>query len=166
MKQIKIQEINLPDKSSHYIKDKMYNILLGNDHREYFGSEKLAEKFLAETNRFLNIKLHEANYLYYTLFAEFRKCWFFFTANDPQIAKKSRKGHSNGRRLTDHVSQSAPAFDWTGRDRYESLVELASGCENALQDAGSPGMEGERAQSSKDAQRDFPRCFGVGCKGR
>ena len=91
MKQIKIQSIIPPNKSSHYIKDNMYSILLGNDHREYFKNIKPAKRFLAETNRFLNSKLHECNYLYYSLFTEFRRIWFFFNSEDPKRAKELRR---------------------------------------------------------------------------
>lgn len=77
MKRIQIKEIKHPDKSSVYINQKQYCIFLGNELRYYFKSEKAALKFLADTNRMLNNKLHELNYIYGLVFIEYRKIWFY-----------------------------------------------------------------------------------------
>jgi hypothetical protein len=78
MRSIEIKNIGLPNKSSVYIKQRQYAIFLGNDAKRYFTDMKDAKRFLAETNRFLNERLHEINYLYGNIFVEYRKIWFYF----------------------------------------------------------------------------------------
>lgn len=77
MKQIKITQYGMPDNTSLYINDKMYSVYLGNNIIKYFPSYKGAKMFLAKTNRFLNSKLHELNYIYTLMFSEYRRIWFF-----------------------------------------------------------------------------------------
>lgn len=78
MRQITIVHIEFPDHSSVYIKRKQYSVCLGNGSRTYHSTYKLAKRFMAETNRFLNDRLHELNYLYANIFSEYRKIWFYF----------------------------------------------------------------------------------------
>jgi hypothetical protein len=77
MKEVRIKQYTLPDKSSVYIKQKQYRVWLGNHATNYFSSEKETLRFLAETNRFLTDCLHELNYLYGIVFQEYRAVWFY-----------------------------------------------------------------------------------------
>lgn len=79
MRQIKIIKIGNPAKNSHYMKQNMYSVYLGNGVTEYFSSIKMAKNFLAKTNKFLNSKLHELNYIYTLLFSEYRRVWFYLS---------------------------------------------------------------------------------------
>jgi CRISPR/Cas system-associated endoribonuclease Cas2 len=62
-----------------YIKRQQYSVFLGNGSRTYYTALKDAKRFLAETNRFLNDRLHKLNYLYGNAFTEYRKIWFYFS---------------------------------------------------------------------------------------
>jgi len=76
MKKINLTYIRLPDKTSYMTWQKTYSILLGNEIKVSFSSEKKAKKFIADTNRFLNLQLQELNQVYIQLFAEYRRLWF------------------------------------------------------------------------------------------
>lgn len=78
MRKIKINKIGLPVVKSHYIKNNMYSVHLGNGSRTFFSNLKDAKKFIADTNRFLNLKCHELNYLYINIRGEYQKNWFYF----------------------------------------------------------------------------------------
>ena len=94
MKKIILKNIGGPDKSSVYVNHKMYCIFLGNDLKEYFSSLRDAKKFMANTNRFLNSKLHELNHLYSEVFTQYRNAWFFFvsdTNNKYQFGRHERQ---------------------------------------------------------------------------
>jgi hypothetical protein len=82
MRQININKYGLPDAGSVYIKAKQYSVSLGNGSRNYFSSVKEVKRFLAETNRFLNDRLHELNYIYGLLFVEYRNAWFYLQGNE------------------------------------------------------------------------------------
>jgi hypothetical protein len=81
MRAINLFKIELPNKSSHYIKQRMYLIGLGNGAKRYFSNLKEAKAFMTETNRFLNDRLHELNYQYGVIFSEYRKVWFYLSDN-------------------------------------------------------------------------------------
>jgi hypothetical protein len=78
MKQIKINKITFPVPGSHLIKNKSYTVNLGNGFAGAFASEKKALAFLAQTNKFLNEKFVELNFLYAD-FLRFARCnWLYF----------------------------------------------------------------------------------------
>lgn len=79
MRQIKINNIVLPDKSSHYLKQKQYCVFLGNETRYYFSRFNDAKCFLAKTNRFLNSQMAELNYLAGIIYCEYRKIWLYLS---------------------------------------------------------------------------------------
>lgn len=81
MRAINLFKIELPNKSSHYTKQRMYSVWLGNGAKRYFSNLKEAKAFMAETNRFLNDRLHELNYQYGVIFTEYRKVWFYLSDN-------------------------------------------------------------------------------------
>lgn len=76
MKQINITQYSKPDMDSVYLKDHLYCVFIG-IRRVYFKSEVKTKRFIAETNRLLNSILNGSNYLYYNLFSEYRKVWFY-----------------------------------------------------------------------------------------
>lgn len=82
MKKINLTYIRLPDKHSWLSEQKTYSVYLGNEVKASFPSEKKVKKFLADTNRFLNLQLHELNQIYIQLFAEYRRLWFKLDEND------------------------------------------------------------------------------------
>lgn len=81
MKRIKINNIQEPETGTHYLKQRLYAVFLGNDQKRYFTNLKDARRFIAETNKLLNSKLHELNYMYSFVFGEYRKVWFYFDAD-------------------------------------------------------------------------------------
>jgi hypothetical protein len=86
MRQIKIQAINFPGKTD-YIKFNMYSVSLGNDSRTYFSNLKDAKLFVADTNRFLNLKLHEFNQVFISIFSEYQRNWFYFDSKNGKANK-------------------------------------------------------------------------------
>lgn len=81
MKRIRINTIMEPETGTSYLKQRLYSVFLGNDQKRYFTNLKDAKRFVAETNKMLNSKLHELNYMYSFVFAEYRKIWFYFDAD-------------------------------------------------------------------------------------
>lgn len=66
-------------KIKHYsITNKSYRVAIGNGITRSFDNKKNCLKFLADCNRFLNLKLHEANFIYSDVYAQYRRNWFYF----------------------------------------------------------------------------------------
>jgi hypothetical protein len=80
MKKINITQYALPDPGSVYLDKQLYCVYTG-FRNVYFGSEVKAKRFLNDANRLLNYVLHSSNFLYYNLFAEYRKAWFYMENN-------------------------------------------------------------------------------------
>lgn len=117
MKKIELKHITQPDKESHYIKQRMYCLFLGNGHREYFTNYKDAKKYLADTNRFLNIKLHQSNFYYSYIFTEYRNIWFYFEGRSPS----QRKDHMGiERKITLLFNQDDKVLNRIARKTYRS----------------------------------------------
>ncbi|HAF30558.1 MAG TPA: hypothetical protein DCG75_16060 [Bacteroidales bacterium] len=76
MKQIKIVQYSKPDFDSVYLKHQLYSVYIG-ERTLYFKNEVHVKRFIADSNRLLNDVLHALNYLYYSLFVEYRKVWFY-----------------------------------------------------------------------------------------
>jgi hypothetical protein len=87
MKKIRIVNITNPDLTSHYIKQKMYSVSLGNGVTKWFSNEKDAKQFLADVNRLLNQVIHELNYIYGNVFLEYRHNWGYFDGTRKQLEK-------------------------------------------------------------------------------
>jgi hypothetical protein len=87
MKRIKLTHIGTPDLSSHYIKQKMYSVTLGNKVNKWFTNRKEALRYLVAINKELNLKLAELNFIYGYIFTEYRKNWYYF--------EKSMAGNDN-----------------------------------------------------------------------
>jgi hypothetical protein len=82
MKKINLTFTSLPDKSSWLSSQKTYSVYLGNEITTSFTSEKKVKKFLADTNRFLNLQMNELNQIYIQFFAEYRRLWFIIDFED------------------------------------------------------------------------------------
>ncbi|MBN2814827.1 MAG: hypothetical protein JXQ80_12170 [Bacteroidales bacterium] len=106
MRQIKISEINLPGKTN-YIKFNMYSVFLGNESRNYFSNRKDAKQFLANTNRFLNIKLHEFNHVYTGVLSEYQRNWFYFDSQNGHANKQLSKSETT---ITDNFHSITKAM--------------------------------------------------------
>ena len=92
MRKIRLINITIPDLSSHYIKKKMYSVSLGNKVTKWFSNEKDAMAYLASVNRLLNQVLHELNYIYGNILAEYRYNWGHFDTirkNEEKVILKS-----------------------------------------------------------------------------
>lgn len=77
MKNIRIKVFNRPDLSNVNLGFRKYSVSLGNGCKLYFDSQRATLKFLAETNIFLNSKLHECNYIYSLMLTEMRQAWLY-----------------------------------------------------------------------------------------
>lgn len=135
MKRITLKETILPDKSSHYIQDKKYCVFLGNELRRYFTNKKHLRAFLVTTNEFLNYKMHELNYLYGIVFTEYRRAWFYFTADHPVAKNNFERMERSIREQIKHVEQS---FDWLAKrsgftnGNYLTFKHLYLICDNLV----------------------------------
>lgn len=76
MKKINLTHYTLPEKTSWLKVNNTYTLLLGNELRCSFSNETKCKKFLAETNRFLNLQLQEINQIYIQTFSEYRNLYF------------------------------------------------------------------------------------------
>jgi len=109
MKRITLKETIPPDKSSVYTRDHKYCVFLGNGLRRFFTNRKHLRAFLVATNNFLNYKMHELNYLFGIIFAEYRRSWFYFTAGHPVMKNRLADMEHN---IRDEFSQMEKSFDW------------------------------------------------------
>lgn len=78
MRKIRIDKVSIPDLTSHYIKQRMYSVSLGNGSTVWFSNEKQAYAHLADVNRVLNQVLHELNYIYGNAYMTYRTNWGYF----------------------------------------------------------------------------------------
>ena len=81
MKRIELKGIMVLNSETIRHDDGIYSIYLGNGHKQSFHSQRNAKQFLSETNRFLNQKLYELNFLYIDTFTEYRKAWVYFSSH-------------------------------------------------------------------------------------
>lgn len=96
-------------KLKHYRQSgKDYLVTLGNGHTAQFSTLKSVRKYLVDTNRYLNFKLHEMNYILADLQRQYRRNWFYFDHN-----KNSEKANLYGmdRRCQNNFSRIAETFD-------------------------------------------------------
>jgi hypothetical protein len=77
MKNICIDKIQKPDKSSYFVKDKLYKVYLGNGYVFESKSLAAAKAFINQTNKMLNMQLHQMNAIIASLQAEYRCVWFY-----------------------------------------------------------------------------------------
>ena len=92
---IKLTGYNSPQPGDHWLaKNNRYSFYLGNGKLAVFSSERECKAFLAATNRFLNAKLCELNYLYGCAFVEYRRVWpYFYTGRGK--SKELNELHAN-----------------------------------------------------------------------
>lgn len=78
MRHIKLLQIKKANKDSHYTRERLNSICLGNDLICYFSNYKDAKKFMAETNRMLNNTAQELNRTYIEAWTEHRKIYLTY----------------------------------------------------------------------------------------
>jgi hypothetical protein len=108
MRQIKISAVGYPGKT-HYIKFNMYSVFLGNESKNYFSNLKDAKQFVADTNRFLNLKLHEFNQVYISILSEYQRNWFYF---DSQNGKANKNLSFSEGKITDNLQAIIKAMNF------------------------------------------------------
>lgn len=87
MKKIKFSIIYPGDETSTYTNVKKMTIFLGPGKLFLFTDMKKVNRFLAETNRFINIRLFGLNSGYIKIFKEFRDLWFDLSSTDTRIVR-------------------------------------------------------------------------------
>lgn len=113
MKDIRITQINRPDKSCVRIKNRLYRVALGNGVTCYFYSMKHSKQFSAETTRFLNSMLQELNYIYIMVFELYRYAWLYLdTKTDNELFSlvadiNKNLSSASGRRLAENSNHFA-----------------------------------------------------------
>lgn len=78
MKLIKINHVTQANKRSVYKREKLNKICLGNGLNCYFSDYKKLMKFLAETNKMLNLAAQELNRIYIEIWTEQRKVYLTY----------------------------------------------------------------------------------------
>lgn len=111
----------------HRIKDKSpRQFCLGNGSRVVFKSQRLADKFVADTNRYLTKVLVNFNEIYIALFQDYRRVWL--------VAANTHKGaKSNYHLVAFNIKKSLESADfimekfstgWQSGDPYMAFVDL------------------------------------------
>ena len=72
MKSVKIDNIRTAERESIFKYKKQHCVTLGNDQEYYFKNIHSAKAFIAETNRFLNLRLMELNRIHIDTWREYR----------------------------------------------------------------------------------------------
>lgn len=120
MKKIKLINYSIPSQSPQdriaTVKESMYCVWLGNGVKNYYSNERVALAFLAETNRFLNYKLHELNYQRIQISGEYYKNWFNFF-------DKRGKSNTDLKRLELKCRDSLSDID----KQFDKLIHNTSG---------------------------------------
>lgn len=114
MKKITINSYTRADKKSIYTKDRMYRVILGNGITAFFGDLIATKKFLAETNRFLNQKLHEINHLFIEVMGLAHSTWFILNEQQERIIDEESQAFARSRSLAVHRSswENGNHFTW------------------------------------------------------
>lgn len=85
MKRIRIDKYTVPIPESAKTVDKFYYVNLGNGFKGSFTSEKLTKAFIADTNRELNSKMYELNFLFAELLKIYRHAWPYFELRQKHV---------------------------------------------------------------------------------
>ena len=85
MKKIRLKNYISPDKKSVRTIDKLYRVSLGNGFSANFPNEKETQAFLAETNRELNSKMYELNFLFAEVLKISRHAWPYFELGQKHV---------------------------------------------------------------------------------
>lgn len=122
MNKIKIANFKKPDYTSVYIKYRMYSVSLGNGITEYFTTEKNVKRYLAITNRNINYKLSEINYLMNFVYQEYRSKFGFIQITDIERITDLLKSIENNfyKLITTSTSPNANHFIY---NYFSSLCE-------------------------------------------
>jgi hypothetical protein len=95
MKKIQLTDIIEVEKAGKYVYRTLYRVSLGNGVRPLFTNKNDALSFIAQTNRFLNYKLHECNLLFIKVYTAYRSNWFYFyhnkSVNNNHLARMEKK---------------------------------------------------------------------------
>lgn len=78
MKTININKITKANKHSHYTRERLHKVYIGNDLNCYFSNFNEAEWFIAETNRMLNKTAQELNRVFIEVWCEQRKIYLTY----------------------------------------------------------------------------------------
>jgi len=152
MRKIVINDIIYPDLNSNYTHRRKYCVALGNSTRVYFDNLKDAKKYLADTNRFLNNKLHELNYIYINVFAEYRKLWFYFAEKQMQ---RYEQDINETFKVIDFKFQNLYRVNYTVNGNYFAFLSLDKIARN-IREVFSIIIEVQKAKKFyADAQRVY-----------
>jgi hypothetical protein len=78
MKKIALKKPQPPTTKPIYDKENLYEVYLVK-YRYYFKNKKEAEKFVCQTNDFLNSILHDLNFKLIEVYRMYRLAWFYFS---------------------------------------------------------------------------------------
>lgn len=92
MKKIHLKEFHYGEKSRLITKLRLHSVGLGNGLTFRFSSIRDLRAFLAETSRFLNIKVYELNEIFIEVLSNYRRAWFYLNPQEDQKIKNSIQG--------------------------------------------------------------------------
>jgi hypothetical protein len=78
MKRINLNKIQIANKNSHYIRERLHCVFLGNGLKCYFSNLKEAQSFVAQTNKMLNQSAQELNRIFIEAWSEQRKIYLTY----------------------------------------------------------------------------------------
>lgn len=78
MKKIQLSNVQAPEKTRVRTSQAAYRVYFGHGKLHLFKSRKAALAFIADSNRQLNLFLHELNHHFAEGFSIYRHCWFYF----------------------------------------------------------------------------------------
>lgn len=152
MKKISINSLTRSTKSSIYTKEKKHSVALGNGKVFHINNIINAKQFLAETNRFLNLKLHEINDLYIDLNTHANSMWFSMDDRQDRAFLSDIEVFMNSRRLAVERGHFANGNHFIFRhleNCLNSLIRIAIALNKVLKKTGR-ASETYRIRSIED----------------
>lgn len=102
-------------------------VCLGNGRRIQFKSNRVADRFIAETNRFLTKCLVILNESYIDLFAEYRRVWFVTSNTNAGTRTNYRDTETTIKKAmdsADFIFNKFNATNWGSNDPFFAFIDL------------------------------------------
>jgi len=126
MKKIAIDSLSRANRASIQSRDHSHLICLGNGVNAYITGIVKAREFLADTNRFLNEKIHEINEVYIEVLAVYNRSWFVLDTDTDRRIQEDIRSFPKSRRLAIERSSWENGNNFTFVHLYKCLDTLDS----------------------------------------
>ena len=102
MKAIKFTQLRLPNKTSPYLGNRLYEVYLGNGYVFKSKNVKKCEVFLVQASKDFNLQFHKLNRLYAEIFCIYRNDWFYL----------DNKYITENKTIADCINNLEFSFNW------------------------------------------------------